>query len=633
MNKLDDFSIHLGRYFDNKRKYASAFILLTVFLSFIYSNSFDCDWHFDDYLNIIANPSVHISDFSWHNINDVMHGINSDRWQRPVSYFSFALNYYFGGLDVFGYHVVNLLIHILTAILLFLFIYHTLRLPLIRDRYEKHVYSIALLSSFLWAINPVHVSSITYIVQRMASMAAMFYIMTMLFYLKGRTSETLKKRILFFALAALSGVLAIGTKENAAMLPMSLFMYDLFLIQGVTKKNILKNLKYGVFAVIVVFAIGMLYIGDISTIQDDYSNRPFTMLERMMTQPRILIFYISLLLYPISSRLMLIHDITLSTSLFYPWANLPAIFAILLLLAAAFWWSRKTPFISYCIIFFFLNHLIEGSFISLELIYEHRNYLPSMLFFLPLAIITIKALQAFSAKKGMFLILNVAIISIMIIHGMTVYMQNNVYKNEISLWTDNIKKTPNLHYVRHNLAAAYFAAGRLSEAFQEGILALDAYQAANTRVKSRSYALLAEYYYAMGDHEKTLEHHTQAIKLEAGYHTSYRRIAEIMIQKNRLQEAEQWIKKGLSIKPSSYAYHAILARILLKQGFPDAAIKEARVSLSLYGNQSEPYSVISDAFKVKKDMTTAAHFQKVAEAIRLIEPTFQPAPLLIQAAS
>jgi protein O-mannosyl-transferase len=632
MNKFDDFSINIRGDFPNKGKYASTVILFTVFLILIYSNSFDCDWHFDDYLNITANPSIQITDFSWHNINDVMHGINSDRWLRPVSYFSFALNYYFGGLDVFGYHAVNISIHILTAILLFLFIYHTLRLPLIRDRYEKNAYSIALLSSFLWAINPVHVTSVTYIVQRMASMVAMFYIMTMLFYLKGRTSENPKK-IWYFALSVFSGVLAIGTKENAAMLPMSLFIYDLFLIQGVTKKNVLSSLKYGVFATGVVVVIGMLYIGDISTIQSDYQIRPFTMLERLLTQPRILIFYLSLLLYPISSRLMLIHDITLSTSLFYPWTTLPAILTILLLLAAAFWWSRRNPLPSYCIIFFFLNHLIEGSFISLELIYEHRNYLPSMLIFLPLAIIIIKALKAFSDKKGVFLMLNAAIISIIIIHGVTVYIQNNIYKNEISLWTDNIEKTPNLHYVRHNLAAAYFGAGRLPEAFKEGVLALDAYQAANTSVKSRTYALLAEYYYAMGDYEEALEHHTQAIKLEAGYHTSYRRIAEIMMQKNRLREADQWIKKGLSIKPNSYAYHAILARILLKQGFYDAAIQEAHMSLTLYGNQSEPYAVISEAFRVKKDNAKADHFQKIAESIKKIEPTFQVAPLLIQAAS
>ena len=108
------------------------------------------------------------------------------RWQRPVSYFTFAMNYYFDGLDVFGYHVVNFFIHYIASVFLFLFIYNTLKLPVLEGRYERHAYSIALLATLFWAINPVQVMAVTYIVQRMASMAAMFYIMAMYFYLKGR---------------------------------------------------------------------------------------------------------------------------------------------------------------------------------------------------------------------------------------------------------------------------------------------------------------------------------------------------------------------------------------------------------------------------------------------------------------
>ena len=632
MNISDDFSIKVVWNLPHKKKYASAFILLFVSLLLIYSNSFDCSWHFDDYDNIVANASIQITDLSWQNIERSMHGIiDAKRWQRPLSYFSFALNYYFGGLDVFGYHVVNFFVHFLTALFLFLFIYHTLKLPLIRDRYEKSAYSIALLSTFFWAINPVHVSAVTYIVQRMASMVALFYVMTMFFYLKGRTGETRWKQILFFVLSVFSGVLAMGTKENATMLPMAVFLYDLFLIRGVTRRNIKRSLIFGIVAAIAVVAIGLMYIGGISMIGADYQSRPFTMMERLLTQPRVIIFYISLLLYPITSRMMLIHDINLSTSLFMPWTTIPALLTIILIIVAALCMARKRPLISYCIVFFFLNHLIEGSFISLELIYEHRNYLPSMLFFLPLAIMMIKGLHYFSAQKGMFLFLIIAIISVMIIQGVTVYIQNNIYHDEISLWTDNIEKTPNLHHVRQNLANTYFVAGRLSEAFKEGTLALASYQAANPSRKSRTHGMLGEYYLLKGDDEKALMHHGKSIQLDPANHTSYRRIAEIMIRKNCLQEAEQWIRKGLSIKFGSYTYHAILARILLIEGYPDAAIKEARISLALNGNQSEPYAVISDAFRVKKDNATADHFRQVAESPGLKDQTFQTVPLLMQA--
>jgi protein O-mannosyl-transferase len=638
VNKADDFSINMGWDFPNKRKYATAFALLFFSLILIYSNSFDCSLHFDDFSNITVNQNIQITDLSWENIEKGLYGvIGSSRWQRPVSYFSFALNYYFGGLDVFGYHLVNFFIHFSVAFFLFLFIYHTLQLPMVRDRYGKSAYSIALLSAFLWAVNPVQVAAVTYIVQRMASMAALFYLMAMFFYLKGRTSDAPLRKTLFFLSAFFSGVLACGTKENAAMLPMAIFLYDLFLIRGVTKENFKRSLKYGSIAVLAVVAIGLLYIGEIPKIVSDYEIRSFTMAERLLTQPRVLLFYVSLLLYPITSRMMLIHDIDISTSLFTPWTTLPALLAVILIIVAALYMVRKRPLIAYCIVFFFLNHIIEGSFIALELVYEHRNYLPSMLFFLPLAIIIIRGLQYFSNNGRMFLLLNISIIAILIIQGVTVYIQNNIYKDDISLWSDNSEKAPRLHRVHQNLATAYFTAGRLEEAFKEANLALEtsleSYQAANRSSKCRTYGLLGEYYFSKGDDDRALIHHREALRLDPSYHTSYRRIAEIMVRKNRLEEGEVWIRKGIAEKPTSYAYHAILARILLKRGFPDEAIKEARISLALNGNQSEPYAVISQAFRIKKNDALADHFQRIGSLPGLEGPDIQATPLLMQAAT
>ena len=114
-----------------------------------------------------------------------MYGIDHDRILRPLSYLSFALNYKLGGMDVFGFHVVNFIIHYFSAVFLFLFIYNTLKLPRLKDQYENIAYPVALLATFFWALNPVWVTSVTYIVQRMASMAGLFYIMSMYFYLKG----------------------------------------------------------------------------------------------------------------------------------------------------------------------------------------------------------------------------------------------------------------------------------------------------------------------------------------------------------------------------------------------------------------------------------------------------------------
>jgi protein O-mannosyl-transferase len=628
MNRQDDYTFKCGADFPYKRQYAFAFISLSILLFLVYSNSFDCSWHLDDYSNIVANANIQIDDLSWQNIKQGLYGIEgSNRWQRPVAYFSFALNYYFGGLDFFGYHLTNFFIHCLTTFFLFLFIFHTLHLPIIKHRYERYAYSLALLSTLLWAINPVQVSSVTYIVQRMASMAGLFYAMTMFFYLKGRTANRLSFRITWWSLSAFSGILAMGTKENAAMLPMSLFLYDWILIQGVKKDNLIKNLKIGFLAAVAVLLIGFLYVGDVSQFQDDYKPRVFSMTERLLTQPRVLLLYLSLLLYPITSRLTLIHDIEISRSLFDPISTLLSLLVIFIVIIAAVLSVKKRPLISYCVIFFFLNHLIEGSFIALELVYEHRNYVPSMLLFLPISILMIKGLTYYRRKKNMLLLLAAAVIFVILVQGVSVFLQNNIYKNEISLWSDNVEKSPRLHYVRQNLATAYFVSGRLTEAFNEANRAMASSLSAGFAAKSRTYGLLGEYYFLQGEDERALFYYEQSLKQNQTFHTSYRRMSEIMFRQNRLEGAEGMILKAISIKPDSFAYHAILARILLRRGYPDDAIREAKISLRLNGSQAEPYTLLADAFKLKKNFETALHFQKVADAFHSQNRSQQSAEL------
>ena len=106
---------------------ALSFLLLTLLAT--YHNSFTASWHFDDFPNIVDNGNVHMKDLSWIRSAGAMQGIGQGGMNRPVAYVSFALNYYVGGLDVFGYHLVNFLVHCLTALFLYLFIRKTLELP------------------------------------------------------------------------------------------------------------------------------------------------------------------------------------------------------------------------------------------------------------------------------------------------------------------------------------------------------------------------------------------------------------------------------------------------------------------------------------------------------------------------
>ncbi len=623
INKENDFDVKINWPFQKIRNGIFASVLLFLLLFLIYGNGFDCSWHFDDYINIVENTKVHISTLSWQEIEPGLYGIGGiARWQRPLSYFSFALNHYMDGLDVFGYHLVNFFIHYIAAVFLFLFLYNTLRLPILEGRYERHAYSIALLSTVFWAINPVQVMAVTYIVQRMASMTAMFYIMAMYFYLKGRTGDRTWKSVAFYVLAVFCVVLSIGSKENAAMVSVSIFLFDLFLIQGVTVEHIRKSWAWCLPALLFVPAVGLMY-WDFSSIVGDYELRPFTMLERVLTQPRVILFYMSLLFYPITSRLMLLHDMEISKSLFDPWTTLAAIVVILLILVFAGLFSRRRPLIAYCIFFFFLNHLIEGSFLSLELVYEHRNYLPSMLIFVPLSVLVVHGLDYFSDRRRMFLLLSSSVTAVMILLGVTVFIQNNILKDDISLWSDNAEKVARLDIVNNNLGAALLTAGRFPEAFAALSKALESSISADVSKIYKTHELLGKYYTLAGDDEKALLHIDKALTGISSNADLYNSKAIVLMRRGETEKARDMMEKAISLAPARGFFHINMGKILLFRGFPDSALKEAQKALVSGGEPVKAYLLMSDVFAAKNNKGMARHFSKLAETSK---NTSQPCP-------
>ncbi len=290
--------------------------------------------------------------------------------------------------------------------------------------------------------------------------------MSMYFYLKARTQDKFSHSIILFSFCFISGLAAVLSKENAAMLPLCILIYDLFIIQGLNKENIKKFLKYAALPFVVILIIGFIYT-DFSSVFGGYEIRDFTMMQRLLTEPRVILFYLSLLFYPINSRLTLLYDIDVSRSLFQPWTTIPAILLIAIIIGFAFYIAKKRPLISFCIIFYFLNHIIEGSIFSLELIYEHRNYLPSMLLFIIPSFLIIHVLDYFSYKKTIQFACAVGVIIILTGLGDITYRRNAIVSNDFSLWYDNAEKYPNLSRNHSNLGNAYIHRQQRDKALSE----------------------------------------------------------------------------------------------------------------------------------------------------------------------
>lgn len=538
LTKENEFALPGNWQFPNGRKYAFTFISLFIILLAIYSNSFYGEWHFDDYANIVDNPHIQMKSFSWPEIKHCIYGLEQKRPSRPLSYLSFASNYYFHGKDVFGYHVVNFIIHFFASVFLFLFIYNTLKLPRLKSQYESIAYPIASIATFFWAVHPVWVTSVTYVVQRMASMAGLFYIASMYFYLKARTNSKFKYSFSFFIISLLCGLASILTKENAAMLPVSILLFDLFLIAGITRQNVIKYAKIAFLPLLIILLIGLIYV-DFSNILDEYKIRDFTMIERVMTQPRVILFYLSLLFYPIGSRLTFLYDIDVSRSLLQPWTTIPSILLILFIIIFAVYIARKRPLISFCIIFYFLNHLIEGSIFNLELIYEHRNYLPSMLLFIPIAEFIIYVIDYFSYNKIIQFIVALGIAIIITGEGDITYTRNKIVSDDYLLWFDNIEKSPALSRPHANTGRIYFMYNQKEKALQEYKKAMALNNFGNNDILAIQQCNLGILYFEMMQDEPAMECFRKSSAILPEYIQTNIYMAKIKLRHNKIEEAKQ----------------------------------------------------------------------------------------------
>ena len=342
-----------------------------------YSNTFHVPFHFDDRPNIVENPSIHTTVLTWDWLKRLIK-ITYPVSIRVFSYFTLALNYYFGGFNVFGYHLVNFFIHIASGIFLYWFLLLTFNLPSLKEKYGPISYKVALFSSLIFIAHPIQTQSVTYIIQRMASMAGMFYLLSLVLYIKGRLS-TGWPRGFYFGGMVLSYLLGVFSKENVDIIPLFICLYEFYFFQKFDLTPRGKNILFTLIGTLLVLgAFGFVIWGDryIQVIREGYEYRTFSMSERVLTQSRVVLYYLTLLAFPHPSRLNLDYDFPISKTIFDPPTTLISILIIAGLIGYSIWTAKKRPILSFCILWYFGNLVIESSIFPLEMVYEHRLYLP-----------------------------------------------------------------------------------------------------------------------------------------------------------------------------------------------------------------------------------------------------------------
>ena len=496
-----------------------AFLTLLFLVLAIYGNTFHASWHLDDYGKIVHSERIQIDNLSLDSVYQTFFKDAGGRLYRPLSRLSLALNWYFGQDNVTGYHIVNIGIHFISACLLFLTITHLLRTPNIQPLEQDQIFWVAGLASALWAVNPIQTQAVTYIVQRMASMATLFYLCALYAYLKARTSPPGTRQYIWYMTVIVGFILALAAKENTITLPLALLLVEIVFFQ---KGNRVRSRRLMVFAVsggllLAVLGIVLVYIwkGDpLAYMVDFYAKRPFTMAERLLTQPRILLIYLSQIFYPVPFRLSIEHDITVSTGLFAPWTTLPALLGVLALIVVGFCLIKKRPLIAFALLFFFLTHSVESSVIPLELFFEHRNYLPTLFLFVPVAAGLIRAAEYYRPRNRLLHGFMVGFMALLVVGwGTGTYVRNMAWSTEKTLWEDAIRKAPQSGRGYHNLAwGHYHRSGMYQDALRQYKKALELRGKDNPKNFS-TYLNVAAIYLAVQDYQRAVIFFKKALEI------------------------------------------------------------------------------------------------------------------------
>jgi Flp pilus assembly protein TadD len=577
-----------------------SFLAILVFL--IYSNTLEGPFIFDDMNNIVENPHIRLTRLTLKDITRA--GLESPSSRRPVANISFALNYYFSGYNVLGYRLVNILIHFMTGVLLYLFAKTTLEVSSLSTRYKFQGW-VPFFTALIWLVHPIQSQSVTYIVQRMNSMAGMFYILSLLLYATARRGRDTRKKWVLFAGCILSGILSLGSKQIAATLPFVIFLYEWYFFQNLSWGWLRRQLL-PLAAILMFFAAAAYnYLGGhpLEKILLAYEARDFTLTERVLTEFRVVIYYISLLLFPHPSRLNLDYDFPMSHSLIDPLTTVLCLSIITGLIALAFGLAKKERLLSFAILWFFGNLVIESSVIGLEIIFEHRTYLPSML--VSMAAVTL----SYRYLKPKWLNL-VVLCVVAILFSFWTYERNGIWRDDVTLWKDCVKKSPNKARPHNNLANALFRRGKVDEAVSQYTEAL--------RIKPNFVNAHNNLGIALGKQgklDRALSHFSEALRIEPDNPKTHNNLGNALVRRGKVDEAVSQYTEALRIKPNFVDAHINLGIALGKQGKLDRAISHFSEALRIEPDNAKTHNNLGFALAIQGRVKEASsHYFEALQA-------------------
>jgi len=494
----------------------------------------------DDFANIVDNPWLPRVGSALPRFFSTL-GMQPNP-SRPLAYLSFALNFILFGPGPTSFHLVNIAIHLLAASTLYALLHILLHSfgARLTPAAQPSLKIFALALTALWALHPVQTEAVSYAVQRMTSLAGLFYLLALLAYVHARTTPRRGRRVTALVGLVLAGIGAGLTKETSLTLPVFLLALEYFFFYQPRQPGG-RAWPLGLIGLIAVFAAaGALGLGPRAylSITHGYALRNFTLAERLLTETRVIFYYLFLSWIPAPSLQRLLYAFPLSHGLFNPVSTGAAV----LLLAGGVWalapgLVRRR--LRALLMLWFLGQLaLESSVVPLELAYEHRLYLPVLA---PLAGLAYLALVPGRSQRARVCLL----LGLILLFGADTYLRNRTWSDPLRLWRDSVAKSPDEPRAWANLGKIYRNRKELGPA-------LWAYQQAE-RVDPKNTDVLLNLsglYSQLNLDDRALEAAERAVALKPQNPQVLLAMGEAASEAGQAQAALTWFLRAREISPA-----------------------------------------------------------------------------------
>jgi tetratricopeptide (TPR) repeat protein len=572
----------------------AALLLISAATALAYSNTLGASFHLDDFPRIVQNDGLHDLGKLW-----PPHG------NRYLGDLSFALNFRLGGLEPLGYHLVNLLVHLCNALLVAWLAAATLRTPALRDAAAGPLLRerLPLTAGLLFALHPIQTQAVTYVVQRFASLATLFCLLSLVLYAQARLSLERERspRLRAASLLVLSAAFAAAamrTKEISFTLPVVTLGYELLFFRGPWRRLLL---LLPVAATALLVPLGLAASGQrlADALGDGQLPAETLAIPRsvyLLTESRVLATYLRLLVLPVGQNLD--HDFPLSHT---PWEpgvliSLAVLVTVVSGAIALLVRARRSGEAAGVLVFsgvawFFVTSSVESSVIPIrDVIVEHRMYLPSAGAAVVLATALLCALERLRSRLPAGVGLAAALLVTAVPLGAATYARNRVWKDELTLWSDVVAKSPQKARPHNNLGVALAEAGRFAEAIPEYREAIRLDPGFGDPHNNLGIAL-----YSTGRGlDEAIREYREAIRLDFHLANAHSNLGLAYRLKGQLDDAIRALRQAIRLEPGLAEAHLNLGVAYQVGGQPELAAQEYREALRLDPDLAEARQHLRD---------------------------------------